>query len=185
MPDTSDRRGRQRFSAHGRTWLIVLRPPWGQPVDRTAVRWTGFSPMTFQYALAGGMPLRQAWRGARQVLLLTTIGRRSGELRSTVLPWFRAGDALVVCGSNGGGPRDPQWAGNVRADGRVWIRLDRRSRPAAAHVAEGAERDAVFAEVARQHPGLERYQRQASTHGRDVPLVVLRPWEDSNLRPTA
>ena len=80
---------------------------------------------------------------------------------------------LVVCGSNGGGPRDPHWADNVRAERRVWIRVDGRLRPADAHVAEGDERAAVFTVVAAQHGGLARYQRQASKHGRDVPLVVL------------
>jgi deazaflavin-dependent oxidoreductase (nitroreductase family) len=173
--DTSDVAGRQRFSARGRTWLIVLRPPWGQPVDRFFVRWTGFSPMTFQYAVAAGMPVRRAFRESRKVLLLTTIGRRSGQLRTTVLPYFRYGDSLVVCGSNGGGPRDPHWADNVRAESRVWIRVDQKLLPATAHVAEGAERAAAFPVVAAQHGGLDRYQRQASKHGRDVPLVMLRP----------
>jgi deazaflavin-dependent oxidoreductase (nitroreductase family) len=156
--------------------LIIMKAPWGQPVDRVVVRWTGFSPMTFQYALAGGMPLGQAWGAARQVLLLTTVGRRSGRLRTTVLPWYPHGDDLVVCGSNGGGPTDPQWCDNVRADGRVWFRSGAgRQHAAHAHVAEGDERAAVFAAVAPQHPGLERYQRLASGHGRDVPLVLLRP----------
>jgi deazaflavin-dependent oxidoreductase (nitroreductase family) len=171
--DTSDLAGRQRFSARGRTWLIVLRPPWGQPIDRFVVRVTGFSPMTFQYAVATGMPVRRALRGARQVLLLTTIGRRSGRLRTTVLPYFRFGADLVVCGSNGGGPTDPQWAGNIRADSHVWIRVGARRRPARAHVAKGEERDAMFPVVARQHAGLDRYQQQASKYGRDVPLVRL------------
>jgi deazaflavin-dependent oxidoreductase (nitroreductase family) len=173
--DTSDARGRQRFSARGRTWLIVLRPPWGQPVDRFVVRWTGFSPMTFQYAVAAGMPVRDALREARQVLLLTTVGRRSGLLRTTVLPYFPVGDDVVVCGSNGGGPRDPYWADNVRADGRVWIRMSGGPlRAADARVTEGNDRVETFAAVAPQHPGLARYQRQAATHGRDVPLVAIR-----------
>ena len=175
MSDTSDLAGRQRFSARGRTWMIVLRPPWGQPVDRFVVRWTGFSPMTLQYALAAGAPLRSAWHDARQVLLLTTIGRRSGMLRTTVLPYFRAGGDLVVCGSNGGGPRDPQWTENVRAEPRVWVRVERRIRPARARVAEGRERADVFPVVAAQHAGLARYQRQSSKYGRDVPLVLLAP----------
>jgi hypothetical protein len=56
----------------------------------------------------------------------------------------------------------------------VWIRLDRIAHAATAHVAEGAERAEVFEVVARQHAGLRRYQKQASTHGREVPLVVIR-----------
>jgi deazaflavin-dependent oxidoreductase (nitroreductase family) len=175
--DTTDLAGRQRFSASGRTWMIVLRPPWGQPLDRFVVRWTGFSPMTFQYAAAAGMPLRQALHEARQVLLLTTIGRRSGQLRTTVLPYFHHGGALVVCGSNGGGPRDPRWADNIRSEARVWIRVGGRQRPATAHVAEGDERTAAFPVVATQHRGLARYQRQASKYGRDVPLVLLTPFD--------
>jgi deazaflavin-dependent oxidoreductase (nitroreductase family) len=154
--------------------MIVLRAPWGQPVDRFVVRWTGFSPMTFQYAAAAGAPLRQAAADAHRVVLLTTVGRRSGLLRTTVLPCFELGEDVVICGTAGGGPRDPHWVGNVRADGRVWIRLDRVARVATAHVAEGAERAEVFEVVARQHTGLRRYQKQASTHGREVPLVVIR-----------
>jgi len=131
--------------------------------------------MTFQYALAARMKIRRAWRAARQVLLLTTIGRRSGQLRTTVLPYFHSAEDLIVCGSNGGGPRDPQWVDNIRAEGRVWIRIAGRLQPARAHVAANHERAVVFWAVAAQHDSLERYQRQASRFGRDVPLVVLAP----------
>jgi deazaflavin-dependent oxidoreductase (nitroreductase family) len=175
LADTSDVRGRQRFSASGRTWMIALRPPWGQPVDRFVVRWTGFSPMTLQYGLAGGMALRDAIDQARQVLLLTTIGSRTGMLRTTVLPYYRVGDDVVVCGTNGGGPRDPHWVDNVRADGRAWVRIATRALAVGARVTAGADRDELFAAVSPQHRGLARYQRQASTHGRDVPLVALTP----------
>ena len=154
--------------------MIVLRAPWGQPVDRFVVRWTGFSPMTFQYALAAGAPVGQAAADARRALLLTTVGRRSGLLRTTVLPYFELGEDVVICGTAGGGPTDPHWVDNVRADGRVWIRIDRVAQAATAHVAEGPERDEVFDVVSRQHTGLRRYQKQASTHGRTVPLVVIR-----------
>ena len=172
--ETNDVKGRQRFSARGRTWMIVLRPPWGQPVDRFVVRWTGFSPMTFQYAIASGAPFSTAYRNARAALLLTTIGSKSRLLRTTVLPYFEYEGDLVICGSNGGGPRDPHWVDNIRADPQVWVRIDRRLVPAEAHVAEGEERTLVFDAVAPQHGGLRRYQKQAATHGRDVPLIVIR-----------
>jgi deazaflavin-dependent oxidoreductase (nitroreductase family) len=174
VADTTSDKGRQRFSARGRTWLIVLRAPYGQPIDRAVVRWTGFSPMTFQYGLAAGTPIADAARAARRSLLLTTIGSRSGRLRTTVLPYFEHDGDLVICGTNGGGPRDPHWVGNIRADGRAWVRVDRRDHATAAHVAEGDERDQVFEAIAPVHGGLRRYQRQASGFGREIPLVVLR-----------
>ena len=110
----------------------MLRPPYAQPIDRFLVRWTGWSPVTTQYALAGGADLR-AFK--TRVLLLTTIGRRSGALRSTVLPYFEVDDDLVICGTNGGGPHDPQWVKNIEAEGTCWVTVNRRQLPATAHVA--------------------------------------------------
>ena len=44
-----------------------------------------------------------------------------------------------------------------------------------AHVAEGEERERLFALIARSGDSLARYQERASTFGRVVPLVVLEP----------
>jgi len=165
---SSDRRARMRFSAHGRTWIIVLRGGWGRAVDRWLVRWTGVSAITWQYATAAG-------RHYTPTLLLTTIGARSGRLRTSALPFFRIDSDLVVVGSNGGGPSDPNWCANLRADPHCWLRVRRRLVPATGRIVEGVERDELFERLATVHLGLRRYQEQASTHGRAVPLVRLSP----------
>ena len=157
-----------RFSSAGRSRFIVLRGDWGRAVDRILVRWTGWSMITWQYTRAAGRPYQPT-------LLLTTIGQRTGRLRSSALPYFPVGDDLVVCGTRGGGPHDPLWVGNVRADPHCWLRVHRRLVPASAHVATGEERDQLFETVAEQHGGLHRYQKQAATYGREIPLVVLTP----------
>jgi deazaflavin-dependent oxidoreductase (nitroreductase family) len=157
-----------RFSAHGRTWMIVLRGRWGAAIDRFLVRWTGYSMITWQYAMA-------ARRRYSPTLLLTTIGCRTGQLRTTPLPYFSVGDDLVVCGTRGGGPTDPKWVANVRADPHCWLRIRRRVVPAFGRVASGPERDTLFDAVAAIHLGLRRYQEQAATYGREIPLVVLSP----------
>lgn len=164
-----DRRGEQiRFSAQGRSWMIVLRGRWGAAIDRFLVRWTGFSMITWQYSLATGRPYSPT-------LLLTTIGSRSGQLRTTPLPYYPVGDELVVCGTRGGGPTNPMWVGNLRANPLCWLRINRQLVPARARVAGGTERDELFETVCSRHLGLRRYQQQAATHGREVPLVVLTP----------
>jgi deazaflavin-dependent oxidoreductase (nitroreductase family) len=175
-PGDSPRRGSReerieltRFSSGGRSRFIILRGAWGRAVDRWLVRWTGWSMITWQYTRAAGRPYQPS-------LLLTTIGRKTGALRSSVLPYYRVGDDLVVCGTRGGGPHDPLWAGNIRADAHCWLRVRRRLVPATGRVASGAERAALFETVAEQHGGLRRYQQQASTYGREVPLVVLTPY---------
>src|SRR4051794_9974331 len=51
----------------------------------------------------------------RPVLLLTTVGRRSGQARSTMVLYGRDGERFVVIGSNTGSDRPPVWALNLAA----------------------------------------------------------------------
>jgi deazaflavin-dependent oxidoreductase (nitroreductase family) len=156
------------YSSRGNTRWIVLKGSRGRALDRALVRYLGVSFITWQYAKAGGVRYRST-------LLLTTIGRRSGRLRPRALPYYRDGDRFVVVGSNGGGPKDPDWVGNVRVNGSAWVHVKRREIPVAAHVAEGAEHQRLFALLATKGDSLERYQERASQFGRTVPLVVLEP----------
>ena len=149
--------------------MIVVKPtPRGKAFDRFITRWTGQSLISFEFAKAAGRPYH------RDNLLLTTIGSKTGALRTSCLPFFRYEDELVVCGTKGGGPTDPFWVHNLEADPQCWVRINRRLTPAVGRVCHGPERDAVFDVVARQHLGLARYQEQTSALGRDVPLVMLR-----------
>ena len=54
------------------------------------------------------------------MLLLSTTGRSSGQLRTIPLPYFRDAERFIVVGSNNGGPRHPQW----------WLNLLVRARRA-------------------------------------------------------
>jgi len=62
------------------------------------------------------------------VLLLHTIGRKTGKRRTHALLYFRAGDNLVVCASNNGSDRLPARYLNLQAHPRVWIQHGRRQR---------------------------------------------------------
>jgi len=168
MTDAAERTKAIGYSARGNTRWIVLRGARGRALDRWLVKRLGFSVITWQYAKAGGQRYKPT-------LLLTTIGRRTGELRPRALPFNRVGDAYVVVGSNGGGPKDPDWVWNVRDNGAAWVHVDRREIPVRAHVAEGVEHDALFARLNEKSDTLARYQERASTFGRTVPLVVLEP----------
>jgi deazaflavin-dependent oxidoreductase (nitroreductase family) len=168
MTQNRDHDAALRFSSRGNTRWIVLRGAWGRAIDRAIVRFTGFSVITWQYSKAGGNPYQPT-------LLLTTIGRRTGERRERALPYYPDGDRMVVIGSNGGGPKDPDWVWNVRANSAAWVRVKRRDVPVRAHVAHGDERQRIFDQITSTRDSLTRYQERASTFGREVPLVVLEP----------
>ncbi len=168
MPVHSEADEAISYSSRGNTRWIVLKGSRGRAFDRALVRYLGVSVITWQYAKAAGV-------GYRATLLLTTIGKRSGELRPRALPYYRDGDRFVVVGSNGGGPKDPDWVWNVRANGSAWVHVKRRKIPVAAHVSEGEEYERLFAMLTAKGDSLTRYQERASQFGRTVPLVVLDP----------
>ena len=166
MTESTDRDAAMKYSSRGNTRWIILRGPIGRRIDRVIVRTTGFSVITWQYSKAGG-------NAYQPTLLLTTIGRRTGERRERALPYYPDGDRYVVIGSNGGGPKDPDWVWNVRSNEAAWINVGRHTKAVRAHVADGEEHERLFAQITAGRDSLLRYQERASTFGRRVPLVVL------------
>lgn len=159
---------KERFSSGGRRHLILLRGKWGLAIDTFVLWLTGYSLMTKQYTYANGAPYQPT-------LLLYTIGAKSGQRRRAGLPYFEVDGAWVVRGSNGGGPTDPHWCHNVRANPHATVRIRRRNRRVHAHVAEGEERAALFAKLDAISPSTGQYQRMCAP--RELPLVVLREVE--------
>lgn len=155
-----------RFASYGRSWLILLRGPRAMAFDRWVVRRTGFSLVSLQYALAGRHPYSPT-------LLLTTIGARSGALRQAALPYLQHDGRLILVGSKGGGPTDPQWVRNLRRDGRCWVHIGRRQLPATGHIADDTERAELYDFVCARKPNVPHYQQRADTFGRTIPLAVL------------
>ena len=164
---------REKFSSGGRTWLLILRGRSGLKIDRHIVRWTGFSLMTWQYAKAHRTEYSP-------VLMLTTIGAKSGELRTQVLPFTEWESSYIVVGSNGGGPKDPGWVINIRADGNAWIRVKGHRTPCLARIAEGEERLRVIDHVAKVKPFVRNYDTETARNGRQLPLVILTPHQRSS-----
>ncbi len=181
-PDTDQRpatsREKEEFSSGGRRSLLILRGPTGLAIDKAIVWSTGWSLMTAQYSWASGETYVPT-------LMLWTIGAKSREVRSACLPYFRVGEDMVVRGSNGGGPTDPHWVHNVRADPHAWVRVQRKNRPVRAHVAAGEERERIYEDLCQQSRSTYGYQKMC--HPRELPLVVLRDWkriEDKGARTT-
>jgi deazaflavin-dependent oxidoreductase (nitroreductase family) len=145
-----------------------IRGRWALRADRRLVHATGWSYLAWQ-----NCKLRHV--RYTPVLLLTTIGWRSGLLRRTVLPYHSHDDALVVIGSNSGTERDPEWVHNLRADGRCWVRVHRHDRPMRGRVAAGPERATALARVLETRPYARAYEERTALLGRQMPVVLLEP----------
>jgi len=110
------------------------------------------------------------WRGT-EILLLTTIGSRSGEERTTPLIHRTDGDSFVVIASKGGAPEDPAWFKILTANpGRIEIQVKDDRFAVAASVAEGDERERLWKKMTEVWPDYDGYQGKTD---RKIPVVVL------------
>ena len=105
-------------------------------------------------------------------VLLTTIGRRSGDRRTIAIWAYPDGAALVVVGSSGGSPRTPAWVLNLRAQPEATLQVGREVRQVRAREATGDEYDRLWKMVVAAYPGYQAYLAWAR---RAIPLVVLEP----------
>jgi deazaflavin-dependent oxidoreductase (nitroreductase family) len=106
------------------------------------------------------------------ILLLHTTGARSGEVRVNPMMYLADGDRLVVFASKGGAPTNPDWYHNLVANPDVEIEVGTERRKVRARVAEGEERDRLYAEQSRRYPQFAKYQEGTD---RTIPVVILEP----------
>jgi deazaflavin-dependent oxidoreductase (nitroreductase family) len=106
----------------------------------------------------------------RPVLILTTIGARSGEARENPLVYTRTGDDYIVIASKGGAPSHPGWYHNLVANPAVKVEVNGEAFDARARVAQGEEHGRLYASQAEMMPAFNDYQRRTS---RKIPLIVL------------
>ena len=109
------------------------------------------------------------WQGT-QTLILTTKGRRSGEMRHSPLIYGRDGDDYLIVGSKGGAPKPPAWYLNLQADPEVEVQVLGDRFTARARTASAAERAALWPTMTREWPSYDDYQKRTS---REIPIVIL------------
>ena len=109
------------------------------------------------------------WEG-RELLLLTTTGRKSGRKHTTPMVFTRAGERLLVYASKGGAPKHPDWYLNLVAQPHVVVEVGAERYDATATPLEGEERDREFGAQAARLPIFGEYQTRA---GRTIPVVAL------------
>ncbi|MBO0833329.1 MAG: nitroreductase family deazaflavin-dependent oxidoreductase, partial [Actinobacteria bacterium] len=82
-----------------------------------------------------------------RLVLLTTIGAKTGQPRTTPMMFHRDGDRLLVIASNAGAPKDPVWFGNLVRQPRVTVEVGDEQYEALASVLTGSEREQKWAEL--------------------------------------
>lgn len=127
-------------------------------IEAAQVRWFGRSVLSTMFRTP--------------VLVLETVGRKSGRPRQTTIAYhWLVDDDLVVVGGAGGQRRVPDWVANARAHPKVHVVIDKMRQPMTATEVLGDERAAVWDQVRLVWPQVENYERRA---GRPIPVFRLR-----------
>jgi deazaflavin-dependent oxidoreductase (nitroreductase family) len=109
------------------------------------------------------------WQGTK-TLLLTTIGRRSGEPRELPLIYGRDGDDYLVVASKGGAPEHPAWYLNLEANPEVEVQVGAERFKARARTATAQERPRMWKTMTAEWPAYDEYQTKTD---REIPIVVI------------
>lgn len=120
--------------------------------------------------LSGGR-LGARWSGV-PVLVLESIGRRSGRRRTVPLVYINDGDRRVVLPAAAGAERTPSWWVNLQADPRAIVYLDGGIHSVRAHRADADEYVRLWRHFARVYPDIDDF---AAYTTRSLPLVILEP----------
>jgi deazaflavin-dependent oxidoreductase (nitroreductase family) len=104
------------------------------------------------------------------ILLLTTVGARSGKKHTVPLGYGLDGDQVFIVASKAGAPTNPDWFHNLRANPAVTVEFGGSVIEATAVVTDGAERDRLYKIVTGDAPALNAYELNTA---RVFPVVVL------------
>lgn len=120
------------------------------------------------YRLSGGRIGRRV--NGFEVLLLTTVGRKSGARRHVALQMLPHDRSWAVVGSHAGDDRHPAWWLNLLANPEAEAQIRDQHWRVLAREARGEEREALWAQFVAVDPAYDEYARRTD---RDIPVVVL------------
>ena len=106
------------------------------------------------------------------VLILHTVGRKSGNARRSPLLYIQDGEDYVVVGSRGGSDAPPAWWLNLQAMPEATIEIKGTKRPVSARRATAEEKATYWPRLTAGYPFYDDYQARTT---RDIPVMILSP----------
>jgi deazaflavin-dependent oxidoreductase (nitroreductase family) len=108
----------------------------------------------------------------RPIIVLTSVGAKTGKLRKTALMRVEQDGIYAVVASKGGAPEHPVWYYNLKASPHVELQDGATKRDYLAREATGDERAAWWARAVDTWPDYADYQVKTE---RQIPVFVLEP----------
>ena len=109
------------------------------------------------------------------IVVLTSVGAKSGKLRKTPLMRVEHGGEYAVVASLGGAPQHPVWYHNLKANPHVEVQDGPTKRDYLAREVTGEEKAVWWERAVAAYPDYADYQQKTT---REIPVFVLSPMAD-------
>lgn len=110
--------------------------------------------------------------GTQTILLLETIGRKSGERRVVPIAYFPYEGKYLIVASNWGKDKQAAWYLNLKKNPRAVLTVNGQKIPVEAHEAQGEEYARLWTFATERHPPYLDYQKMTL---RKIPIMVFQP----------
>jgi len=105
------------------------------------------------------------------LLLLTSVGAKSGEPRTTPVMYLPDGERMVIFASKAGAPTNPAWYHNLLANPAATVEVGTETVEVDSSIASGEERERLFEQQCQRYPQFADYAQKTT---REIPVVVLQ-----------
>ncbi len=133
-----------------------------------------------RYESSGGTEAIE--RHGRPVVILTTVGAKTGKLRKTPLMRIEHDGEYAVIASLGGAPKHPVWYWNIVAHPHVELQDGPVKKDYRAREVTGEERAAWWERAVATWPDYDEYEKKTE---RVIPVFVLEPFDASGDAPAS
>ena len=106
----------------------------------------------------------------KTLLLLHTVGAKSGQERINPVAYVKDGDRLVIIASKGGAPTNPDWYYNILANPLVTVEVGTEQFQARAAISSETERTRLYNQMVAMRPVFAEYRRKTT---RVIPVITL------------
>ncbi len=110
--------------------------------------------------------------GTQTILLLETIGRKSGEPRMIPIAYFFHEGKYLIVASNWGKEKQAAWYLNLKKNPHATLTVNGKKLPVESHEAQGEEYDRLWKFATERNPPYLDYQKMTS---RKIPIMVFQP----------
>jgi F420H(2)-dependent quinone reductase len=114
-------------------------------------------------------------QGGKPVIILTSVGAKTGKLRKTPLMRVEHGGEYAIVASLGGAPKHPVWYYNLTTHPHVELQDGPVKKDYQARLVDGTERETWWERAVAAWPDYAEYQKKTT---RVLPVFVLTPVEE-------